>query len=274
MAQALMLYYDFFLTKGELTTMKTNSTRLLTVMLLASLSFLGACAFSAVDRPQVGPKDGVLSGRFKLPLADTYDLAKVAAGTMGYKLMREDPATGKITTELKPIGTAGNCECGSWNGVPVQGMLDSALILTVSKIGAGVSELQVQALFAARFIGRNGYGMITRDETYRCAGTGALEQNYLTTARNLAVNWKPGSSKDMVIPKAKPQPKLSALDLKVVKAKAAEKKRNAGDVDKSMDEPIAPTDPKYYKLKTLWVMGLISKREFEARKVLLEVKDK
>ncbi len=253
---------------------KNFSKQAPTFIMLTCLIFLGACAFSAVDRPQIGPQDGTMQSQFKLPPEDLYILAKITAGTMGYGILREDESTGKIVTDLKPITTVGNCECGTWNGVPVTGNVDSAMILTVSRIGAGVSSLKVQSRFAARFIGRNLYGMITRDETYRCAGTGALEKNFITTARNLAVNWKPGSGASMEVPKAKPQPKPSAVELKAAQLKAQKKKDDAGDVDKSMDEPIAPTDPKLYRLKALYAMGLISKRSFEAQKALLEAREK
>jgi len=237
--------------------------------LLGAMALIGACAFAPVDRPVVDANQGSQQRAINLPAGPAFEVAVLAAKSMGYDLLVSNKAGGHVKTNIKAMPIQGNANCGAWHGVPIKGMASSALEIKVAEVGQNRSMVTVWALWGTRFQGRNVYGMVTRDESYRCASLGALESNYMEVLTRLAKNWSPREEKqaekavkdtEAAQPAApakttvKPQPQATA---------AAQDASTAAPPAEEVD------NPKLQKLKMLKTMGLLSDQEFEQEKAKL-----
>ena len=245
---------------------------ILAVLLVFSLLAVSSCAFSPVERPKVTADQGSKHRQVKLPRKQAIELACLAATSMGYDILSVDHSSGYIKTNVKPMPIAGNAHCGSWNGTPIKGMATSAMFIKVLVLSQNTSLIKVTGLFGTRFKGRNLYGMVTRDETFRCASMGNLEYKYLEVVERLAKNWSPkeekqaeaAAQKPKEAPKAAPPPK--AKDKGKAAPGAAVASQDAAPAAPPADEP---ENPRLKKLKMLKAMGLLSEDEFQKEKAKL-----
>lgn len=240
--------------------LRGTSARL--VFLSAVLLLAGACAFTPPNQPTINEGDGKQSRTFQLPAKELYKVAWTTAQNMGYQVWLGDPGQGIIRTDLKPAVTHGNCECGDWHGVPVQGNVDSCLFIKVTPRGQGSADLTVSAHYSTRFIARNGYGMITRDDTYRCGSKGGLEKIYLSSLASLAAHWAPSKNSSAMTATPPEVPPVSKEYLE------AQKRRERMSYDATNEGEVE--HPKLAMYKARLACGLINQREYAAWKKYLE----
>ena len=225
---------------------------------LLSSSFLSACAFAPVERPVIDQSQPKPNRYFKMSKDDLYEVCKITAMNMGYSIDHEDPAQGLIRTGLKKIDVSGNANCGTWNGSQINGRAASALEIKVKSLAENKSMVTLDLRIAARFLGRNLYGMVTRDETYRCSSLGQLENQFFSSVGILATHWKKGGAKLAPPVAAAPTPTNTQTEVK----KASTPK--AGGIK------IPGEKAKLQKLRALKAMGLLSEAEFKAEKAKLQ----
>jgi hypothetical protein len=239
---------------------------------------LSSCAFAPVDKPGIDTISKKTNRYYEIGYEKTADLASLAAESMGYKVGRE---MGQIRSTMKPVLIQGNCNCGTWNGTAIQGYADSVLMIDVTKLSDTKSQVTLEARFATRFQGRNLYGMVTRDETYPCASTGGLENQYFASLDRLVAHMGKYGDKKIAEPD-KDAAKPAKADAKPDKDKA--KPETAGsEPPKAAAEPKAesksdiiggggqaPEGSRLQKLKSLKAMGLISEAEFQAESAKLK----
>jgi hypothetical protein len=247
-----------------------NRILILGVMLMMVL--IGACAFAPVERPVVGANAGSQERIINLPHAQAFEVAELAAKSMGYEILISNKASGYLKTNAKKVPVQGNANCGSWNGVPIQGTAASALEVRVSERDKDHCGVTVWGFYGTKFQGRNLYGMVTREETYRCNSLGAVENTYMQILTRLAENWSP---------KKEPLATRREKALRPQKSGTTERPVNKGTLTKSVPTstaqntstagpPPEPTQsPQLEKLEMLKSMGLLSEQEFQQEKVKL-----
>jgi len=136
---------------------------------LLTMAFQG-CAFSAVRRPDPKP--------IALPYDQAVEACRAAAEAIGYQIHSASPAAGIVRTSPRPVQIPELCDCGTWNMDKVTGSAFSTLIATVSAQGNDTSVVTLDNECSTTFTGRNLYGMVTRQEAYRCASKGAMERDF------------------------------------------------------------------------------------------------
>lgn len=236
--------------------------------LIVITSLVSGCAFSPVERPLIDVGQPLQNRYFDLPKTDLMEVCKVTAQNMGYSVIHEDPTSGIIRTGLKQIEIAGNANCGTWNGNQIGGFAGSAMEIKVKSLGDRKSMAEVDARFATRFQGKNLYGMVTRDESYRCASLGQLENQYFSSLTVLAEHWKKvGEKAKTASPSPSPSPTVAAPQKPQSESEA--KATAAAPSKESVKDGPQPPSEKLQKLMTLKTMGLLSEAEFEAEKAKL-----
>ena len=168
-----------------------HNTCLAVTLFIFVLPLLAACAFAPVDRPVIGANAGSQERLINLPQDQAFKVAELAALSMGYDILISNKASGYLKTNAKSVPVQGNADCGAWNGTPVHGTMASALEIKVSERNKNQCSVTVWGFFGTKFQGRNLYGMVTREETYRCASAGTVENTYMQVLTRLAENWSP-----------------------------------------------------------------------------------
>lgn len=202
---------------------------------------LSGCAFSAFDRPHVDTSQPLPTRTLDLPPSEAFKAATAAAQNLGYKIAVSDPQRGLIRTDIKEFPLDGNANCGTWNGMQLVGYVAAVLIIEVKEVEPGKSVVTLDCRMGGFFQGRNGMGMVTREEAYRCASFGWVESNYLMRLSALAADW-PNSG-----------------------AQAVAHARQSRD-------GILDADP-FKKLETMNALGLLSPQEYAERKAKLPIKE-
>lgn len=158
--------------------MHINNPRL---MLCCVLSLTG-CAFSSVDRPNVEKfKPKITTASFpNLQKSDAMEIAGVALRSIGYEVGSATPELSEVKSVSKPAMVPQICDCGSWNGNQISGTADSMIAVTVENPGTALATLKINFVCATSFKGQNLFGATTRAETYQCASTGAIENQFLS----------------------------------------------------------------------------------------------
>ena len=145
---------------------------------------LASCAFAPVNRPTVSKYSVRNQELFEIPKKELLDLAQKALIAMGYQpsLVTED---GPILTATRRVLSQQNCDCGTWNGVPVEGNVDSVITIKVLPQKKGKNAVFIDSNFTVLFTGKNIYGMTTRQETYRCTSLGVVENLFWSQMNDL-----------------------------------------------------------------------------------------
>ncbi len=251
--------------------------RLVAVLaLLAAMALFGACAFAPVDRPVIQKGQGVQQRAVKLPPDQAFEVALQALQNMGYTIASQDQGKGLIRSGPKEVSLEDHADCGSWNGRALRGKCASILVVKVSQFDSGQSLVVAAGFFGVKFKGHNKLGMVTREETFRCASLGALENNYMRVMTNLAAQRSPKQEKQAekaVKETEAAQPAAAAKPATEAKAQPqaaadAQKQTTAAQPAEQSD------DPKLQKLKALKSMGLLSDQEFENEKAKLGLSGK
>lgn len=234
-------------------------------ILILSLQ-LSACAFAPVERPVIQKGQGVQQRVIDLPREQAFKMAGYALESMGYPVGSQDRQQWLIKSKPAIITIHGNADCGTWNGNPLKGNTSTILVIKVDEYVAGQSLVSIAGVFAVHFKGHNKLGMVTREETYRCASLGLLESDYMRVLTRLAAEKSPDKGK-----KAEQEAKEAEAS---PKAPAQEAPRTAvGSSTQNASPPATPAapveDPKLQKLKALKSMGLLSDQEFEVEKAKL-----
>ena len=160
-------------------------TRLLLLAVATSLSW--GCAFSAVNRPDIGKH---LS---QLPREETFDLranaaldaARSAAEAVGYEIQAVTEELGQVRTETRSVAVPQLCDCGTWNMSPVTGTGESVLVIRVTEEGDDQSKISLEHTCSTQFAGQNLYGATTRRESYQCASKGTIEADFWSALREI-----------------------------------------------------------------------------------------
>lgn len=244
------------------------SKKVIVIALLLALSSLAACAFAPVERPIVNDNAGSQQRFVNLPPDQAFKVAELAAKSMGYDILISNKAGGYLKTNAKSIPVQGNTDCGAWHGVPVHGTVASALVVKVANLKDNQSSVSVFGFYATKFQGRNLYGMVTREETYRCASLGSIENTYMDVLTGLAKNWSPSQKAAAQKQEQKAQ---ETQDEKIqIKAKTKETTpvptSGAQSASSAGPPPEATKSPQLEKLEMLKSMGLLSEQEFQQEK--------
>lgn len=177
--------------------------RALSAILILILLSLSGCAFTAFDRPQIDTSQPLPTRSFDLPPSEAFKVASETALSLGYEIDISDPQRGLIRTKSMGYSIQGYANCGSWHGVQLGGVVVNVLIIQVKEEAAGKSVVSLDSRLAGFFQGRNGMGMVTREESFRCVSYGGVETRYLTklsayAAYRMNCGPKPAEEKDKV----------------------------------------------------------------------------
>lgn len=145
---------------------------------------LASCAFAPVNRPPVNKYSVRNQEVFEIPKKELLDMAQKALNSMGYQtsLVTDN---GPVATATMSVLTQQNCDCGTWNNSPIQGKADSLITVKVLAQKDGRNAVFIDANFTVLFTGRNIYGMTTRQESYRCASLGLVENLFWSQMNDL-----------------------------------------------------------------------------------------
>jgi hypothetical protein len=212
-----------------------------------------SCAFSPVKRPIIEQSDLTKSRIYKINASDLYEIIDDTVIDLGYTIKQNIEDSRSIFTNVKQVEIASNCNCGTWNGSFIGGYAGSELLIHINSIDDNTSELVLTSSLATRFRGRNLYGVVTRDETYRCKSYGTIENQFF-------------ASLDM---------KVSSINQKKMEHKASVSSsddnnnlRSSEDTESTSassnsESNISATAEKIKKLEAMKALGLLSQEEFD-----------
>lgn len=254
-----------------------HNTILAIILFIFVLPLLAACAFAPVDRPVINDNAGSQQRFVNLSPDQAFEVAELAAKSMGYEILTLNKAKGYLKTSAKSIPVQGNADCGAWHGVPVHGTMATVLLVKVVDLKGNQSSVSVLGFYAVKFQGRNLYGMVTREETYRCASLGSLENTYLEVFTRLAKNWSP--KKDTIAKTSEEKQKDQKVqDDKSPAASAATNEPTptaSAQTTGTAGPPPEPTSsPQLKKLEMLKSLGLLTEQEFQQEKAKLGLNGK
>ena len=196
---------------------------------------------------------------YELDFERTVELAESAVKNIGYSVEHTYSYVGVVEAVPQPVNTQGLCDCGQWNGVPIQGMASSRFLININKISKDKTQVAMVLQFGTHFKARNRMGMVTREETYLCASTGELENRYFAALDQLVADAAKQGDK---------QPSSPDKDTGLGKATAAPKTEPKPDAVAAGGQ--VPDAPRLERLKGLRAKGLISEAEFEAEAAKLK----
>jgi hypothetical protein len=177
-----------FYLKKELAMNKEQRTSFKIIKLFILIWFLyslSSCAFAPVNKPILKKDKAAVKGVFNISSKELLKYSSLTLENMGYKIVNLDEEKGEILTDLtqpgvKTVQIQGNCDCGTWNNIPVAGVSGSAFIIKVSALNPEESKIEIKARFFVKFTGRNLYGMPTSSAEYECESLTGIENQYLT----------------------------------------------------------------------------------------------
>ena len=222
---------------------------------------LAGCAFSPVNRPRAAENSGIREKVLKYPPQRAFNLAALTAQSMGYRFFKADRNSLAIITMPKALPAGGNADCGTWNGRPISGSTDGCLFLEVAGLGQGESRVRVQARYVATFRGRNIYGMVTTQETFRCASLGDLEEDFLARLKRMAAVTKP-EAVDQAADEIREE---GVMPQPPAKPEVAKEPGTPG----SLTEQTPHTGPEHglaLKYHIMYLMGVITQEQYKALK--------
>jgi hypothetical protein len=155
---------------------------------LAAIVMLGGCAFAGVDRPPVEKNvpQTVINEFPRISTGEAMDIARSALQSAGFEVIAYTPELGEVRTKARQVPTPGACDCGTWNGSVIQGTALATYLITVDTPPPGDKALvKAKLTCGTTFTGRNLYGATTKVETYQCASTGQIEQQFWEKFRQI-----------------------------------------------------------------------------------------
>ena len=229
------------------------------IILCLALSLLAGCAFSSVNRPQAAENSGIREHVIDYPPERAFNLVALTAQNMGYRFFKADRKSLSIITMPRELPAGGNADCGTWNGNVLRGAVDTCLFIDVAGLSAGKSRVKAQARYVATFRGRNVYGMVTTQETFRCTSLGDLEEDFLARLKQMARVTKPEAI-DQIAGDIKEEgmiPKPPA---------GAKAEKDPGDPSGLTEEKVHKGTEKGLALKyhIMYLMGIITERDYKA----------
>ncbi len=165
-------------------------------VVLAIFGLFQGCAFSPVRRPDpLLYKDSFVGSRvIPLPYERTLEACNSAAESIGFKIHSLSKEAGVVRTVPRPAQIPEVCDCGTWNMDPVRGWGEAALVATVREQGPGKSVVTLDNECGTNFTGRNLYGIVTRQEAYRCASRGHLEKTFWDMLDQILARTRPAAA--------------------------------------------------------------------------------
>jgi len=149
---------------------------------------LGGCAFSGVDRPPI-EKNVAQNVINEFPRSmskdEAMDIARSALQSSGFELASFTPELAEVRTKARQVPIPAACDCGTWNGAVVQGTAMATYLITVDTPPGDKTLVKANFTCGTTFTGRNLYGATTKVETYQCASTGQMEQQFWEKFRQI-----------------------------------------------------------------------------------------
>jgi hypothetical protein len=150
------------------------------VLVVSAWGVVGACAFAPVNQVNFDRYYNQFQkeGKVDLSVAVATDAAKSTLEAMGYDIQSVTPELGTILTKNVSVLTPAVCDCGSWNGSPVNGTAASSIKVSITAEGDSTSKVAIENFCGTTFNGQNLRGATTRHEVYRCASRGGPERDF------------------------------------------------------------------------------------------------
>lgn len=150
---------------------------------ISTVLALQACAFSPVARVNYDryynqfPRTKTVPGESSAML----DAVRSSLEGMGYPDVKVNSDLAEVRTGSLAVPTPEACDCGTWNGSPVRGTAESAVLVKVTAAASDEVQVAIEQSCGTLFRGQNLYGATTRQEAYRCASRGAVERKFWET---------------------------------------------------------------------------------------------